>query len=888
MKFAARLLVLLAVICLSVRVPAATVLSTPQLQASSCTNPACEILDGILTALGMGSQFEACIGDTSQAFQDFATAAQYFEQGKEQQGVWVLAEAMAEFSTSMSACKVEGVADWIMKLAQKIGHTDVEWIHDAAVVLVNGVNIADDLSQIAKDFSQKNYGQMGTDLGALVLDISQSTPCANGACDLLTGMLKIAGVLVNDLGACKDNLGKAWSTIQSGVAAFENKQYETAVSDLASGLDQIAVAAGPCNIEGLATLIEDEAKTLGVANVQWIGQSVSIVVGSLDIYSDLYSAVEDWNSGNFNGFGADIAALLGTLETSACVATDPACILLDGFLQTLKVVAQDMAGTCRADLSQAVASAKTAAANWEAKKYADAVTSMAVALDDIALGLGQCNLPQLADIVAKQAQKLHIAVPQDLGQKVQILVNDVDVGTAVFAVVEDLSQDNLPKMAVDLANLVSALATVGCGNSKGCQAVSGLLQSLEILSADLSGPCAAGIDAGFTGMENGIQEFSQGSYKQGVADFATGLDNVAKSIQLCNLNALATLLEAEAELIAGADISVIGKDVQILINGAQVADDFYTIATALEKGDMVAFGRAVGDLLSKLRALSCKSTVCTLLDGILQVLNIAAQDWGKCSSDLDAAEAKFSVAFSQMKSSQYVQALASMGDAFEQLADGVSDCDVQDLGTILENEAQLLHLGNVKIIGDAVAILSNSANLYKVFYQGAEDFASGDFRNAGIQLGQLLLDIAAMQNSTGCSSPFCIIVQGAMDALNVENSLKQCGSDLSSSWTDLEGAAKALFGPDASLRTAVHDLANGLDELSKGVSDCHVEQVAQIIEEVASKLGAGYIGWLEEAVKIVVDGSEIYDEVYSAVVAWDTRDFFGFGYEIMKLAIALS
>ena len=90
-----------------------------------------------------------------------------------------------------------------------------------------------------------------------------------------------------------------------------------------------------------------------------------------------------------------------------------------------------------------------------------------------------------------------------------------------------------------------------------------------------------------------------------VADFASGLDTLAKALDndSCGLQKLASVLSKVAPKLAAAIV----KDNTVVVEYADVYDEIFAAAVAVEDGDVVAFGMAVGRMLQSLRASNCKT-----------------------------------------------------------------------------------------------------------------------------------------------------------------------------------------------------------------------------------------------------------------------------------------
>jgi len=97
----------------------------------------------------------------------------------------------------------------------------------------------------------------------------------------------------------------------------------------------------------------------------------------------------------------------------------------------------------------------------------------------------------------------------------------------------------------------------------------------------------------------------------------------------------------------------------------------------------------------------------------------------------------------------------------------------------------------------------------------------------------------------------------------------------------------------AGVKTCVGDIGDSIKSLKGVFEDCGLDQVAgkDLTEEIMEALGGliSGIGEVEDAVKMILDGTSIYTDVANAVEAWDNGDAFATGVNAAKLVnIALS
>jgi len=80
-----------------------------------------------------------------------------------------------------------------------------------------------------------------------------------------------------------------------------------------------------------------------------------------------------------------------------------------------------------------------------------------------------------------------------------------------------------------------------------------------------------------------------------------------------------------------------------------------------------------------------------------------------------------------------------------------------------------------------------------------------------------------------------------------------------------------------------------MKQVAKAVTDCHLEEFAEILTELAVKLGiVPEVGWLEELLHILIEGVHIENEVGDACLDYSSGNWVGFGYNIAKLVKTLA
>jgi hypothetical protein len=240
----------------------------------------------------------------------------------------------------------------------------------------------------------------------------------------------------------------------------------------------------------------------------------------------------------------------------------------------------------------------------------------------------------------------------------------------------------------------------------------------------------------------------------------TGLDLLADDLatDVCGLKDVGARIAAVAPRLAAAVVKVVGsgaeKTIEVIIDTTDVYDELYNAALDLAAGDVTGFGMQLGRLVASLKATSCDSESCTILEGLLEALALEAADWGPCSKDIDAAWSDIESAIGRFRSAEkdglanLAYGVEDLSNALVALAHGVDACGVKDLSTLLETTATQLGLNTTAgVIGDVEQLLVNGADVTLDVASLVADAGHSRWGALGADLAALALKL----NSSECS-----------------------------------------------------------------------------------------------------------------------------------------
>lgn len=205
--------------------------------------------------------------------------------------------------------------------------------------------------------------------------------------------------------------------------------------------------------------------------------------------------------------------------------------------------------------------------------------------------------------------------------------------------------------------------------------------------------------------------------------------------------------------------------------------------------------------------------------------------------------------------------------------------------------------GNVtsKINAD-MAILVHGFDFFADFKKAVEEMKAHDFRSAGETMQTVMDTLYQWSGKHVCTGDHCYIVVGILQFMgDIQGSLQECESDFKSAFNDFHLAASNFSDSHenrffhwnhdkTAIKMGLHSLGDGMHLVSKGVSDCHIQEFADLLEALAVKLGvAPEISWIEELLHILINGVNIEDEIGTALDDWADNNWPGFGYNLAKL-----
>ncbi|GMI14973.1 hypothetical protein TrVE_jg10961 [Triparma verrucosa] len=735
-------------------------------------------------------------------------------------------------------------------------------------------------------------------------------------------LLRLAGITDVDADSCFKDVDGVAASFRDFSSDMESKQYTLALTDLNKALLGFETSISECGVSEIETKIASIATALKFAKVSTaLDEALSIVIDATDVAVHLSDLSVDILAGDADKIGQDVTDLLNDWEKIAGDCTAEGCKFVDGFLKILQVVATDISGPCLADLEKSFDVFSSGVAAFKTKNYTLALSDFALGFDDLAQVLrnDECKLTTLGKLIEPLSEKIGEAIVD--GDS--IVINVANIYDDIYQAVKALESKDYSLFGMEVGKLVAAINTAGC-KSAACRIFVGLLESAQLVATDYT-VCIAAIDDTGADFEAAITAFSAKDYKTGLTDIAKSVKDLSDDVTACDVEEFAKILEDMAGAL-GTDnlVKEIGAVALILVEGQDITNDIDTLVTDYNSGDMAKVGRDLGAIASFLSdEVHCTSVVCKIVEGILEGAEIVLADLKQCEADFLKAEDDFVNGWAAFKTDDKKTAVEDISKGIRQIGVVLSDCGLQEELAFFEHEANVFGLSNVTALdkaGEAVAILIHGFDFYDNVLDMVADVEKHDFRAAGKEVQVIMDDLSKWSTGHVCQNTWCYVVEGIMEAeAIIEGDVRQCEQDFEDAWQKFEDAV-AVFNNQVSLADqlskklllkkkmglllseddealkaaisskvadAVKDIGLGLEDVAKGVSDCHLEEFAELLTKLAAELAVPEVSWIAEVLHIIVHSVEIVEDIGEACLDFGDENWVRFGFDLAKLVKVL-
>lgn len=728
------------------------------------------------------------------------------------------------------------------------------------------------------------------------------------AVEALTEIFKLLKITDVDANKCVNDLGRADVHFRDFGQDLAGHNYSYAATSLARGLSALSTSVADCGATEVQAKLDSLAAAIRWANISTSGldKTVKFLVDASDLWKDIDALGTAVVNKQWSSVGSAIGQMLTdwSTVTGGC-KNSTACEVLDGLLKVVQVVAEDVA-PCEAALDTPIQQLVTAAHLFETKNYTSSLETFATGLDGIAKAISTdaCGLARVGSTLAALSPQLaNATVKIESSSVVKITVGSAELYDTLYQASEDLIKGDANDFGYQMGQLLLKLQASGC-TTQTCTLLQGVLQALQLeLGSNDFTQCAADLDNAWNSVPTAIRLFQSKEWVNGIKQLGTLLTDLASGVKDCQLTKLATILENTATKFGSkAAAADIGEVAQVLVEGSDVTLDIKKLIVDFEANSWSSVGHDLGTLSNWLLEVDCTTYACKVVEGLLNAAAIPFQNLASCETDLQTAAQSFTAGAAAFASKDYKDGLSYWSSALFSVSKTVQDCGLAKELSYMEQEANVLGFGNVTILGSTATILIHGSDLAADIDSAYNSFASHDYRGAGVTIGKIMNELSTWTTGHTCSNDFCYVVTGIMQFMgDIEGDIKTCEADFEKAWGNFTTAFKDLQGKGSQggnafhfttdtgdLKRGIRDMGYGLKEVAAGVSACHLQELADILTKLGVKLGlTPEISWLEEFLKILIDGVEIENELGDACLDYSQGNWVGFGYNLAKLVKTL-
>lgn len=717
---------------------------------------------------------------------------------------------------------------------------------------------------------------------------------------VMSYVLKKLGITDVDVNTCVQDFGNSEVRFHDFGLDIKSKKYQSSIEELARGISALANSVSDCKVKEVQQKLDALAASVRWANIStgWLDRDIKVVVSASNLWGDLEAVAKAVEDKNFDSIGDTLTTLLNdwTSIEGGCKTDQMVCQVVDGLMKVIAATAKEVT-PCEDALKPAISDFIQGGQFFESKDYSNATSKFAAGLDILAKATSTdaCGLKEIADTISSLSPKLEAAIVKiESSSEVKILVGSSDVYDELYTLSQDLEKKDYTGVGVQLGLLLAKLKAAGC-QTPMCIAVEGLLASLQVGFTDLDA-CSADLDKTWLKLQSLLSELDQKDWKPALLSLGDVLKDLGDDVNACGVPAIGKILADTAQQVHDDSLAIdLQVAVQFLVKGADVTADIQKIIVDSTNKNWPALGADLGALSSWLSSTSCHTFTCKLMEGVLQASDMVLSDLKPCEDKLRTAENDFVAGARLWGQKQHKSSLNYFAAGLSSLAQAVDACGLpQDL-KYLQQEANVLGLGNVSAIGDAISILVHGSDLAEEITGAWTAFANQDYRTAGSDLQKAVFGLFQWTTGHLCTSDACYVFSGVLQYFSdLAKDIKQCGSDMGDMFHKFEDAYTEL-AKDGGFRknftaiaAGVGDIGKGIEDLANSVGDCHLAELADLLAKLAAKLGiAPDVAIVEEVLKIVIEGVSIEREIAAALEDFGAKNWPGFGYNIVKLVKTL-
>jgi len=259
----------------------------------------------------------------------FVKAVEEFESKELLAAVKDLASALHLVMKALDDCGVAPQLKQLQHEANMLGLANVTVFGEAAAVIVRGADFYNEIVATMAAVKAHDYKSAGQQLGQLLYTLSKWTTghsCTSDGCYVLEGVMQFIGIFDGSFKQCEMDLKFAAANFSTGFNDMidshhgilnykhDDEKIKAGIKAFGLGFDAVAASVSACHMQEVATVLAALAARLGLTpELSWLEAVLKILIEGVQVEHEIGDACTDYASGNYAGFGYNLARLIKTL-----------------------------------------------------------------------------------------------------------------------------------------------------------------------------------------------------------------------------------------------------------------------------------------------------------------------------------------------------------------------------------------------------------------------------------------------------------------------------------------------------------------------------------------------------------------------------------------------
>mmetsp|Transcript_7871 Transcript_7871/g.15215 ORF Transcript_7871/g.15215 Transcript_7871/m.15215 type:complete len:800 (+) Transcript_7871:10134-12533(+) len=656
----------------------------------------------------------------------------------------------------------------------------------------------------------------------------------------------------------------------------------------------------------------------------------------LNVFDTLEQSITDFEEGEYYAAGYGFALAYGSIVSRSVelphltkVAAAPTWEqdvqffkgIFDGLVDSLNLTSIE---ACTSNTEQIIADIEEAVAEYK-NNTASSITRAALLVLDAANLLKE-TLENCKESTTEDFEKLEAAVklitdPEAFSKAVinAVLYDGLNVYDQIEAAIEDFNAGDFYSAGYNFGStygqIVNSTVSVTMIQADVVVDVAKVLEGLLIgMSMDFGLQdiidCTNDFEQIADDLVKAVKDFegkSSADVAKGLEQLAFALKTIPAAMKACGKAGTTDIKNLEKALAIFADPATLAFEIgkSLILNGHSIFEEIKTAVNDWNSGDFYGFGYNVGLAFGKVLGFgSSKAPIqvpnpedtVKAIEGVLNglALDLNLSNISQCITDVNQIAEDLDEAVTDFEAktlSSITQGLSKIGDALATLPTDLQNCEASEADAKKLADALAIFKNPTKLVYEiGKSLILNGREIYGDIKTAVSDWKSSDYYNfgynVGLAFGKVLSQAEEDESNDDVALEVVEILEGVFLGLSVslsEQDIELCLSDVTSIVTDVETAVTDIEKETYDgVLSGIQEIAEALKQVPSAIKTCKAAASESADElEKALKAFAHPLTFIYDTGKaLVLDGKDIFTEIFTAVKDFKAENYEGFGYNV--------